>query len=277
MTKIREFCNKNRVWLSLILVTLTITAFKITPYSENKWINTSIPIAIGIVLCIICAVFFGAEFLKFDFGSFRQSFRPLKSYIIICTIISVFLTLVPLVAVSEGTMELADNVPLAILYVLFFSFEAGLFEEALFRHTFVKIPLGNEYSIKKVIIYAVTSSFCFGIMHVISDLIGATDLTALNYALAAAKTLQSGLFGFILCIIYLKTKSFWGVVGFHMLNDFLFGISSYLYEKEEVDSYIKGATSSENISALIFMLLNCAILIPALVWSVKTIKNKFEG
>ena len=96
------------------------------------------------------------------------------------------------------------------MYALVF---APVIEELVFRYAILKLTLDHLHLRKNVYLVAIIVSFLFGMLHSGQNLI-----------------LCQGALGFLLSVIYIKTRSYWLIVLFHFgWNAMIyFGLFKYL-------------------------------------------------
>ena len=97
----------------------------------------------------------------------------------------------------------------------------GLFEELAFRAV-INDAIIYKFREKKYVfvLSAVVSSLVFGAAHIVGEF----DATsAIAWGQAVAKTLESGVFGLALLILYWKTRNIWACGVAHGLFDFFAG------------------------------------------------------
>ena len=111
-------------------------------------------------------------------------------------------------------------------YILILCFFIGINEEMMFRG----LMLGgfmNALKKKKngLMLAAILSSLLFGFFHVMTDI----DFTQpLTWIQGAMKTIQTGMFGFMLCALVLEDKNLTGASCVHSFSDWLI-LGSYIF------------------------------------------------
>ena len=146
----------------------------------------------------------------------------------------------------------------------------GLFEEGLFRGVIFQGLVRKTGSTRKGIWMAVIiSSLIFGFVHVYTYVIGGRyDLVGIIESIG--KTIQTGIIGIILAAVYIKTKNFWAIALVHTLNDF-FLMQVVMFANANLGGYV--LTGSEGIRTIATYIFQVILYIPAIVKSVKIIKE----
>lgn len=143
----------------------------------------------------------------------------------------------------------------------------GIFEEALFRGIIFNALLAKRGDTTKGIMWAaIISSIIFGFVHVISFYINGGSLDFVSTVQSILKTIQTGMVGFFLAAVYLKTKSIWGVALIHGLNDFLLMVVS------EVTNNSGGAYIATGNSAIINIVSYVAVILVSIPFVIQAKK-----
>lgn len=66
------------------------------------------------------------------------------------------------------------------------------------------------------------SSIIFGAVHISAFFFQGGELNPSSLAQAFLKTIQTGMFGFLLGAIFIKYRSIWGIAFIHAVGNFLF-------------------------------------------------------
>ena len=126
---------------------------------------------------------------------------------------------------EEGSI--VPDWPVKLILSVILSVFIGLYEETVFRVVINDAILYKFRNCKYVFVWiAVISSLVFGVVHTI----GADFSSASAYISAALKTVQVGLVGFCLLIMYWKTRNIWGIALAHALYDGLSIVPTSIYE-----------------------------------------------
>lgn len=243
-------------------------------YSGINYVPIYNEIILRIVLSIIMLgimFFFGSKkAVKCEKETFKESF-VLGKYIFVVSIIFFLIQLVPIVmSMKNGVspswfINLVNSIVLCIF--------VGVFEESLFRGIIFSSFIEKLGSTKKgIIISAIISSCIFGFIHVVSFFLMGTGINVISVTQALLKTLQSGMLGFFLATIYLKTKNIWGISLIHAINNmFLISASAFLASSISTGSYV-----FENKLGLILIgvyIFTCLISIPFVTKGLKIVNN----
>ena len=146
----------------------------------------------------------------------------------------------------------------------------GIFEESLFRGITLNGILRKTGKTRKGIWTAIlVSSFIFGAFHVTNYIFGGSyDLTGIIQTVG--KILQAGIFGILLCVVFLKTRNFWGIAFAHAINDFL-AFQSLIFIQPTRGGYVQSGVAGIGLSigyAIMFLLY-----MPVLIKAIKIMKK----
>lgn len=153
-----------------------------------------------------------------------------------------------------GEGSIVPDWPVKLILCVLLSIFIGLYEEAVFRVVINDAILYRFRNSKYVFVWiAVISSLVFGSVHTI----GADYSSASAYISAALKTVQVGLVGFCLLIMYWKTRNIWSIALAHALYDGLSIVPKSIYDGATKDmgsakEYVN-LESGGNISYFIFI------------------------
>lgn len=89
------------------------------------------------------------------------------------------------------------------------------------------------------------------------------------------KTIQAGILGFILCVVYIRTKNFWLISIIHALNDFFPMIVQYTLNIPEFDLEITNYTvnGEEGIIIFFYYIILILFMLPPVVSSYRQLKR----
>ena len=167
--------------------------------------------------------------------------------------------------------DIGDQVPLKenpvlgfiIIFLMFLS--VGLFEELAFRAV-INDAIIYKFREKKYvfILSAVVSSLVFGAVHVL----GFNPTSPVAWGQAVAKTLESGVFGLALLILYWKTRNIWACGVAHGLFDFFTGYTEGLFVPVEKSSssYINTGEDGGRILITYFVIAAINAVLTFIVW-----------
>ena len=164
-------------------------------------------------------------------------------------VMSLIMGSVLLLSNIEEQVPLNDNPVLGLIIVFLMFISVGLFEELAFRAV-INDAIIYKFREKKYVfvLSAVVSSLVFGAAHIVGEF----DATsAIAWGQAVAKTLESGVFGLALLILYWKTRNIWACGVAHGLFDFFAGYTEGLFVpmKTSGSSYIN--TGEDGLKILI--------------------------
>lgn len=190
-------------------------------------------------------------------------------YLLIITIALGLVTVVGLLAERTGLASgwLGEVLSAALLCVF-----VGIFEEGLFRGVVLNSLLGRMGDTRTGLIWAVTiSSILFGFVHVMYQVANPSSMTPLMWAQSLGKTIQTGMMGFLMATLYLKTHNIWSVALVHGLNDFILIGAVSMFGQTLAGSYV--SSSSDGLSGLIVYVVFSILYIPLIVTSVRILKR----
>ena len=166
----------------------------------------------------------------------------------------------------EEQVSLNDNPVLGFIIVFLMFISVGLFEELAFRAV-INDAIIYKFREKKYVfvLSAVVSSLVFGAAHIVGEF----DATsAIAWGQAVAKTLESGVFGLALLILYWKTRNIWACGVAHGLFDFFAGYTEGLFVpmKTSGSSYINTGEDGLKILITYFVIAAINVVLTFLVW-----------
>ena len=166
----------------------------------------------------------------------------------------------------EEQVPLNDNPVLGLIIVFLMFISVGLFEELAFRAV-INDAIIYKFREKKYVfvLSAVVSSLVFGAAHIVGEF----DATsAIAWGQAVAKTLESGVFGLALLILYWKTRNIWACGVAHGLFDFFAGYTEGLFVpmKTSGSSYINTGEDGLQILITYFAIAAINAVLTFIVW-----------
>ncbi len=170
--------------------------------------------------------------------------------------------------------NIPDNWLMSELSYFILALSVGIFEEGLFRGIVLNSTLRKTGKTRKGIWAAIIiSSFIFGVFHVVGYIFGGSyDLIGILQTIG--KILQTGIFGVLLCALFLKTRNFWGIALAHALNDFLAFQALIFGQNASVGNYVKSGDAG--VTSLIMYAVMLVLYIPVLIKAIKTMKQVNE-
>ena len=181
-------------------------------------------------------------------------------------VMSLIMGSVLLLSNIEEQVPLNDNPVLGLIIVFFMFISVGLFEELAFRAV-INDAIIYKFREKKYVfvLSAVVSSLVFGAAHIVGEF----DATsAIAWGQAVAKTLESGVFGLALLILYWKTRNIWACGVAHGLFDFFAGYTEGLFVpmKTSGSSYINTGEDGLQILITYFVIAAINVVLTFIVW-----------
>ena len=235
--------NKLKTVVSALLCAVIIIAldYPIGYFMKSIGIDPKMSTRVCLTLLSVAAfiILGGKKWLRFDAKGFGRSW-------LICLPIMLYEAYQVVPAVI---WRIEDGIPPGVCgrlcYILILYILVGVFEEFLFRGL-VFGGLLRALGKKKhgLVTAAVIASLIFGYAHVYSS-IDYTNIYSVMTALL--KTVQTGLYGFILCYSCVRNKQIWGAVAVHIFSDFMLRLPNALVTLESHASYV----NTDRESALI--------------------------
>ena len=181
-------------------------------------------------------------------------------------VMSLIMGSVLLLSNIDDKVPLKDNPVLGFIIIFLMFISVGLFEELAFRAV-INDAIIYKFREKKYVfvLSAVVSSVVFGAAHIV----GVFDVTSpIAWGQAVAKTLESGVFGLALLILYWKTRNIWACGVVHGLFDFFAGYTEGLFVpvKTSGSSYINTGEDGVRILITYFAIAAINAVLTFLVW-----------
>ena len=181
-------------------------------------------------------------------------------------VMSLIMGSVLLLSNIEEQVPLNDNPVLGLIIVFLMFISVGLFEELAFRAV-INDAIIYKFREKKYVfvLSTVVSSLVFGAAHIVGEF----DATsAIAWGQAVAKTLESGVFGLALLILYWKTRNIWACGLVHGLFDFFAGYTEGLFVpmKTSGSSYINTGEDGLQILITYFVIAAINVVLTFIVW-----------
>ena len=226
---IRAYQPDRRQMILILAIALAAVAYlsgKLASFIVNNYCAgldaTDAIVASAIVRTVVSVTCFialgGGRWLRFDGRAIRDTWSFAKPLIIINLVLGFFIGLGVLGGLLNETINLEDFVKIGC-FVTVFCLVIGINEEAMFRGLVFGGLLAKLGGTKGGVLgAAIISSLVFGYMHVIFDL----DFRSYySIGMGLMKTLETGMFAFILCVPALKGQNLWGAITTHAFFDWI--------------------------------------------------------
>ena len=181
-------------------------------------------------------------------------------------VMSLIMGSVLLLSNIEEQVPLNDNPVLGLIIVFLMFISVGLFEELAFRAV-INDAIIYKFREKRYVfvLSAVVSSLVFGAAHIVGEFDAAS---AIAWGQAVAKTLETGVFGLALLILYWKTRNIWACGVAHGLFDFFAGYTEGLFVpmKTSGSSYINTGEDGLQILITYFVIAAINVVLTFIVW-----------
>lgn len=181
-------------------------------------------------------------------------------------VMSLIMGSVLLISGIEDQVPLKDNPVLEIIIVFLMFMSVGLFEELAFRAV-INDAIIYKFREKKYVfvLSAVVSSVVFGAAHIVGEF----DVTSpVAWGQAVGKTMETGVFGLALLILYWKTRNIWACGVTHGLFDFFTGYTEGLFVpvNNSGSSYINTGEDGVRILITYFVIAAINTVLTFIVW-----------
>ena len=257
--------RKHPILVAIIGLIIGVVGIVYVPLKNTPIQMTIVRLVLSAIMIGIMILMGGKEKLLKLKDGFGYTLRKCR-YILILAFILGMLVFIP------GILNYGFSPELITKEISYFvlCITIGLFEEGLFRGVIFQGLVRKTGSTRKGIWMAVIiSSLIFGFVHVYTYVIGGRyDLVGIIESIG--KTIQTGIIGIILAAVYIKTKNFWAIALVHTLNDF-FLMQVVMFANANLGGYV--LTGSEGIRTIATYIFQIILYIPAIVKSVKIIKE----
>lgn len=157
-----------------------------------------------------------------------------------------------------------------LAYITIYCLLIGINEEVMFRGLCLGgllAWLGEKRS--GIIASCVISSLIFGAFHVI----GSLDLTNfLSIAQGLMKTLESGLFGFVLCVPVIEDHNLGGAITFHAYDDWIVMLGSIFTGISESTTYVTDSPQLATFVIGIYAVM-CLLFLPKMIQAIRRLQQ----
>ncbi|AOZ95809.1 CPBP family intramembrane glutamic endopeptidase [Butyrivibrio hungatei] len=261
LKKYIEFMKRSPLITAALCIVYVVVCFKAVPGESNFQFFIIRTMLCGAV-CFFLYQISGDKTLTSCYVS--------TGYVIVNSIgflvMSLIMGSVLLISGIEDQVPLKDNPVLEIIIVFLMFMSVGLFEELAFRAV-INDAIIYKFREKKYVfvLSAVVSSVVFGAAHIVGEF----DVTSsIAWGQAVAKTLESGVFGLALLILYWKTRNIWACGVTHGLFDFFAGYTEGLFVpvNNSGSSYINTGEDGVRILITYFVVAAINTVLTFIVW-----------
>lgn len=226
----------------------------------------------AVLAFIIFGLFVGYGRLKYSGRGMKYGFRFLRVCLIV--MVALFWGLTIASGILTGFTPVWQKI---VAFVLLLT--VGVVEEFTCRGIIfggLLKPLGKSYG--GIVLAGVISGLLFGFIHVFGNVVQGEVKDATAIGLSIGKTLSAGMFGFVLAIIYLKTRNIWVPVVLHSVYDGIIFFATYVLsssmseQNTNVGQYVvKGEAGSRGV--IVYLVL-IAVMVPYVIKSLKELKKE---
>ena len=261
LKKYIEFMKRSPLITAALCIVYVVVCFKTVPTETNFQFFIVRTMLCGAV-CFFLYQISGDKTLTSCYVSTGYVIKNSIGFLVMSFIMGSVLLLSDI----EDHVPLKDNPVLGFIIVFLMFISVGLFEELAFRAV-INDAIIYKFREKKYVfvLSAVVSSVVFGAAHIVGEF----DATsAVAWGQAVAKTLESGVFGLALLILYWKTRNIWACGVAHGLFDFFAGYTEGLCAsvKTSGSSYINTGEDGMRILITFFAVAAINAVLTFIVW-----------
>ena len=261
LKKYIEFMKRSPLITAALCIVYVVVCFKTVPTETNFQFFIVRTMLCGAV-CFFLYQISGDKTLTSCYVSTGYVIKNSIGFLVMSFIMGSVL----LLSNIEDHVPLKDNPVLGFIIVFLMFISVGLFEELAFRAV-INDAIIYKFREKKYVfaLSAVVSSVVFGAAHIVGEF----DATsAVAWGQAVAKTLESGVFGLALLILYWKTRNIWACGVAHGLFDFFAGFTEGLFApvKNSGSSYINTGEDGVRILITYFAVAAINAVLTFIVW-----------
>lgn len=171
--------------------------------------------------------------------------------------------------ISEG-QPLVDNWPTLAAELVIFCACIGFFEELMFRGIIFQGILAVSGGTHRGVVRAVLiTSLLFGLAHVDFE---EASVDFLSFVQAVLKTVQTGMYSFLLCVIVLRSRRLGGVSLYHGLDDLLVILPGVGLFGETFDTdYV--SSGDDALPTIMFYLIIIALYLPFVIGAARELRR----
>ena len=223
--------------------------------------------SIAAIACII--LLGGKSWLRFDWRAIRNAWHFVLPLIMINLILAALLSYGYIADALLG-VPIGMETLIGLIEVTVLCFFVGINEEGMFRGLmFGGLLAGLGKRRNGVLLAAIISSLAFGFIHVVFDL-------DFNYPLGVVqgllKTLETGMFGLILCVTVLENRNCLGAMSVHGFFDWILMISSVLNGSPITATYVS-TDPNQSIAGIIIFSIFAVLYTPKTIAAYKRLKT----
>lgn len=266
--------------ISFIMLIISFFVLQLVPDYNSMWFMALIRAVLSAIIVGTMFILAGKPAICSKRGSFKEAVYLGKYSIFVSVLFFIFSGIGGVYTIFTGALPatwISSLLSTAILCLF-----VGIFEEALFRGLIFNSLLLKRGDTKKGIYIAMfLASLIFGIVHILPVFISGAFLDPIILLQSLLKTIQTGMCGFLLAAIYLKTGSLWGIAFIHGLNDFLLmvwgnmlsGAVSSVIPGKFFASYVDASGGNTSFLLIIVYLVTILLSIPFITKSIKIINS----
>ncbi len=260
LKKYIEFMKRSPLITAALCIVYVVVCFKVVPVETDFQFFIVRTMLCGAV-CFFLYQISGDKTLASCYVSTGYVIKNTIGFLVMSLIMGSVL----LISDIESKVPLKENPILGFIIIFLMFISVGLFEELAFRAV-INDAIIYKFREKKYvfILSAVVSSLVFGAVHVL----GFDPSSPVAWGQAVAKTLESGVFGLALLILYWKTRNIWACGVAHGLFDFFAGYTEGIFVpvKNSGSSYINTGEDGVRILITYFVIAAINAVLTFIVW-----------
>ena len=261
LKKYIEFMKRSPLITAALCIVYVVVCFKTVPTETDFQFFIVRTMLCGAV-CFFLYQISGDKTLASSYVSTGYVIKNSIGFLVMSLIMGTLM----LISDIEEQVPLKDNPVLGFIIIFLMFISVGLFEELAFRAV-INDAIIYKFREKKYVfvLSAVVSSLVFGAAHIVGEFDAAS---AIAWGQAVAKTLETGVFGLALLILYWKTRNIWACGVAHGLFDFFAGYTEGLFVpmKTSGSSYINTGEDGLQILITYFVIAAINVVLTFIVW-----------
>ncbi len=260
LKKYIEFMKRSPLITAALCIVYVVVCFK-TVHTETNFQFFIVRTMLCGAVCFFLYQISGDKTLASCYVSTEYVIKNTIGFLVMSLIMGSVL----LISNIEEKVPLKENPILGFIIIFLMFIAMGLFEELAFRAV-INDAIIYKFREKKYVfvLSAVVSSLVFGAVHVL----GFDPTSPIAWGQAVAKTLESGVFGLALLILYWKTRNIWACGVAHGLFDFFAGFTEGLFAPvtNSGSSYINTGEDGMRILITYFAVAAINVVLTFIVW-----------
>lgn len=263
------FLKSHPFLVAAVIMVLTVGAIQVLP-DFDTWGKAAEDAVLAVVVLAVMAAVGGIVAIKPSGTAMGYAFRK-GCYILVVSLVLSVLSF--LGCIMEPSVSVRSDVAMMLVAYIVMCLAVGIFEEGLFRGVVFGALLSKMGGTHSGIIWAaLISSLLFGVAHVYPYFLSGEVSDALTLAQAVLKVIQSGMVGFFLAAVYLRTRNLWAVALIHALTDLLGFLSLAFFELSTNIAFVY-TDPTYGIAVVVVNSITVLAYIPAVVYACRAFNS----